>query len=65
MKICALLVPKELKLEHSSGVQDLTDEQLDQAIVAIHEMLEKRTAAQTIERHAVVVKALPEPDGTG
>ena len=36
--ICALLVPKEMKLVHSAGL-GLTDEQLDQAIVAIEAML--------------------------
>jgi hypothetical protein len=29
MKICALLVPKEMKLEHSGGVKAMTDEQLE------------------------------------
>jgi hypothetical protein len=28
MKICALLVPKEMKLEQSGGVKAMTDEQL-------------------------------------
>ena len=42
-----LMVPKEMKVEHTAGVQDLTDEQLD----TVREMLEKRTAAaQTIRR---------------
>jgi hypothetical protein len=36
MKICALLVPKEMRLEHSGGVKDLTDEELEQAIAAIN-----------------------------
>jgi hypothetical protein len=31
MKICALLVPREMKVEHSGGVKDLTDEQLKAA----------------------------------
>jgi hypothetical protein len=36
------------------------------AVVSQHEMLDRRTAAvQTIERKAVEVRALPEPDGTG
>ena len=39
MKICALLVPREMKLEHSGGVKDLTDEELEQAIAAIKAML--------------------------
>jgi hypothetical protein len=29
MKICALLVLKELKLEHTGGVKSMTDEQLE------------------------------------
>jgi hypothetical protein len=51
MKICALLVPKELKVEHSAGVESLTDEQLDQAISAIREMLARRAGddAKVIE----------------
>src|SRR5262249_3160068 len=44
MKICALLVPREMKVEHSSGVKDLTDEQLEQAIASIKAMLAARAA---------------------
>ena len=29
MKICALLVPREMKLEHSGGVKAMTDEELE------------------------------------
>src|SRR5215467_13828409 len=29
MKICALLVPREMKLEHSGGVKAMTDEQIE------------------------------------
>ena len=29
MKICALFIPKEMKLEHSALLKNLTDEQLD------------------------------------
>jgi len=29
MKICALLIPKEMKIEHFSTVKDLTDEELE------------------------------------
>jgi hypothetical protein len=32
MKICALLVPRELKLEHSGGVKGMSDEQLEAGI---------------------------------
>ena len=39
MKICALLVPKEFKVEHFGGVASLSDEELDQAITALRAML--------------------------
>ena len=29
LKVCAMLVPKELKFEHSGGVKAMTDEQLE------------------------------------
>jgi hypothetical protein len=35
MKICALLVPREMKVEHSDAIKGLTDEQLEEAIAAI------------------------------
>src|SRR6516162_3978576 len=56
LKICALLVPKEMKLEHSGGVKDLTDEELEQAIAAIKAMLATQAgeAAKVIEGEAEV-----------
>ena len=38
MKICALLVPREMKFEHSGGVKATSDEQLEAAIEAIQAM---------------------------
>jgi len=63
MKICALLVPKEMKLEQSGGVSAMTDEQLDAALDALREMLAARAseAANVIERTAEAV-ALTAPD---
>ena len=63
LKICALLVPKEMKLEHSGGVKDLTDEELEQAIAAIKAMLATQAgeAAKVIEATAEAVPALPRP----
>jgi hypothetical protein len=63
MKICALLVPREMKLEHSGGVKDLTDEELEQAIAAIKTMLAAQAgeAAKVIEGEAEVVPSLPAP----
>jgi hypothetical protein len=42
MKICALLVPREMKVEHAGGLKALSDEQLDQAIAALREMIAAR-----------------------
>src|SRR6516164_932538 len=63
MKICALLVPREMKLEYSGGVKDLTDEELEQAIAAIKAMLAAQAgeAAKVIEGEAEVVPSLPAP----
>ena len=63
MKICALLVPREMKVERSGGVKDLTDEQIEQAIEAIQTMLAARAGetAKVIEGEAEVVPSLPAP----
>src|SRR6516164_6392173 len=45
MKICALLVPRELQVEHSGGVKAMSDEQIETAIEAIKAMLEARACA--------------------
>jgi hypothetical protein len=63
LKVCAMLVPREMKLEHSGGVKAMTDEQIEQAIAAIQAMLDARAgdAAQVIEGEAEVVPGLPAP----
>ena len=46
MKICALMIPKEMKLEHSGSViKAMTDEELDTAIAALRDLLARREAA--------------------
>ena len=69
MKICALLVPREMKLEHSGGVKAMTDEQLERSIELIKAMIEaKRQAgdnAKVIEGEAEVVPRLPAPGSGG
>jgi hypothetical protein len=68
MKICALLVPREMKLEHSGGVKAMTDEQLERSIELIKEMIAKREAganAKVIEAEAEVVPSLPVPGSGG
>jgi len=48
MKICPLLVPREMKLGHSGGVKDLTDEQLEEAIAAIKASLAASPARRVL-----------------
>src|SRR5262245_39141258 len=64
MKICALLVPREMKVEHSGGVKAMTDEEIEQAIEAIQTMLAARAgeAAKLIEGTAELA-ALPAANG--
>ena len=65
MKICALLVPREMKLEHSGGVKAMTDEQLERGIEMIQEMLAQREAganAKVLEGESEVVPSWPAPD---
>ena len=64
LKILALLVPREMKVEHAGGVKAMTDEQLEQGIEAIQRMLEARAPgdrAKLIEGTAETV-ALPATD---
>ena len=68
LKVCAMLVPVEMKLEHSGGVKAMTDEQLERSIELIQEMLAKRDAganAKVIEGEAEVVPSLPAPESGG
>jgi hypothetical protein len=64
LKICALLVPREMKLEHTGGVKAMTDEELEAALAILKEMIAKRDAAanaKVIEGVAEPVPALPPP----
>jgi len=68
MKICALLMPPEMKLEHSDGVKAMTDEQIERSIEFIKEQLARREArpnAKVIEGEAEVVPSLPAPRSGG
>src|SRR5262249_5409219 len=64
MKICALLVPREMQIEHSSMIKQMSDEQIEEAIAAIQAMLDAR-AAKVIEGEAEVVPSLPAPGSGG
>jgi hypothetical protein len=64
LKVCAMLVPKEVKLEHStSAIKAMSDEQIEAAIEAIQTMIAARAgeAAKVIEGTAESV-ALSAPD---
>jgi hypothetical protein len=68
MKICALLVPREMKVEHSGGVKAMSDEELEAAIEFIKAMIAQRDAganAKVIEGEAEVVSSLPAPGSGG
>jgi hypothetical protein len=59
-----MLVPKELKFEHTGGVKAMTDEQLERGIELIQEMLAQREAgawAKVVEGVAEPVPPLPPP----
>ena len=66
LKILALLVPREMKVEHAGGVKAMTDEQLEAGIEAIQRMLESRALddrAKLIEGTAeTVALRAPVPD---
>ena len=63
MKICALLVPREMQIDHTNRIKQMTDEQIEQAIEAIEEMLARRAGetAKVIEADAEAVPGLPAP----
>jgi hypothetical protein len=65
LKVCAMLVPREMKVEHSGGVKAMSDEQIEQAIEAIQNMLAAQAgeAAKVIEGTAEPA-ALPAPEAS-
>ncbi|HKF11756.1 MAG TPA: hypothetical protein VKB89_24040 [Xanthobacteraceae bacterium] len=65
MKICALLVPREMQIEHSGGVKAMTDEQLEHALEAIESLMRQRGMAALIEGEAEVIPSLQAPGSGG
>ena len=63
LKVCAMLVPKELKFEHSGGVKAMSDEQLERSIEILKQLIAERDAAnaKVIEGEAEAVPSLPAP----
>src|SRR6516165_5004955 len=64
VKILALLVPREMQIEDTNRIKQMTDEEIEQAIEAIQTMLAARAgeAAKVIEGTAEPA-ALPAPNG--
>ena len=70
LKLLVLLVPREMKMEHSSGIKSMSDEQIERSIELIKELLAQREAganAKVIEAEAEEdeVSALPAPGSGG
>src|SRR5215470_3292585 len=65
VKILALLVPREMQIEHTNRIKQMTDEEIEQAIEAIEEMLARRSgeAVKVIEGTAEPA-ALPAPEAS-
>jgi hypothetical protein len=63
LKVCAMLVPREMKVEHSGGIKAMTDEQLETAFELLQGMVDQRLGekAKIIEGAAETV-ALPASD---
>jgi hypothetical protein len=64
LKVCAMLVPKEVKLEHStSAIKAMTDAEIEQAIEVIRTLIAARAgeAAKVIEAEAEAVPGLSAP----
>ena len=60
LKVCAMLVPREMKLEHSGGVKAMTDEQIERGIELLKEMIAKRDAGANAKVIEGTAERLPE-----
>jgi hypothetical protein len=62
LKVCAMLVPKGMRVEHSQNLKNMSDEELDAAIGAVRAMIVAHAGdgAKVIEGTAEAV-ALPPP----
>ena len=57
LKILALLVPREMQVEHTNLIKQMSDEQIEAAIEAIQGMLDAKAAGEA----AKVIEAVAEP----
>jgi hypothetical protein len=72
LKVCAMMVPKEMKVEQTGGIKAMTDEQLEAGIAALQDLLARRAAhaaGQLLEpkviEGALASPGLPEPKENG
>jgi Family of unknown function (DUF5681) len=56
LKICALLVPREMQLEHKGGIKEMSDEQLETAIEMLTAIVD-----QKLGESAKVIEGKAEP----
>ena len=56
MKVCAMLVPKEMKIEHKGGIKEMSDEQLEAAIEMLTAIVD-----QKLWDKAKVIEQVAEP----
>jgi hypothetical protein len=62
LKVCAMLVPKELRIEPSGGVKAMTDEEIERAIEMIEALIAQRDAAANAKViEGETVPSLPPP----
>src|SRR5262249_54103946 len=68
LKLLVLLVPREMKVEQSRAVKEMTDEQLERTLEAIERLVLKRGIGENgkvIEGEAEVVPSLAAPGSGG
>jgi hypothetical protein len=57
LKLLVLLVPREMKVDHSGGVKAMSDEQLERSIELLQAAIARREAGE----NAKVVEGVAEP----
>ena len=64
LKVLALLIPRQDKLEHSNAIKEMKDEEIESAIAILSEMMAAQAVGST---HLIEMKAepaaLPAPGG--
>ena len=61
LKVCAMLVPKEMKVEHSQSLKSMSDEELEAAIEYVRAMLAEQAAEEAKVIAGSAEPALPAP----